>query len=445
MPWSVSLAAFVVTFVCIGIRARYSEFDFRKTWVLSAASLACCAGVILQQFGVSRLLQDSLGRGFVSAAFVLGSTLIGSGTPFLYIEVVRQFVPLGFRPMFICAVSGCALSSLLIAALQPAPLAIRVASGIFVNILILVCLLLSVARDDSGGRPPSPRPLLGMRLPWKLLVTAVVQGCAFGSCLSFLGNEYVGEGTEALLFQTIGMLCAATLLALLMKFTNFDFNCLIYKVGFAILGIGTLLLSSLESPWVGMLVTCMGYRVIDLLMFIIAVFLASSRRISMNWVTPLPTAMLYIGMSLGYASRDIAMEIGLAPIPETIGELCTFDAMMGAFVLLTAILLLDPGNPNSGWGTMRPAEEEGVRRLLESEAQDAVAKRLELSPRQREVFNLLLKGDSRKEIADQLFLSEETVKVHIHILYQKAQTHSVEGLKELVRRELQKQGKYEED
>jgi len=42
-----------------------------------------------------------------------------------------------------------------------------------------------------------------------------------------------------------------------------------------------------------------------------------------------------------------------------------------------------------------------------------------LSPRETEVYDLLCEGLSNKEIADQLFLSEKTVKVHLRHIYEK--------------------------
>jgi DNA-binding NarL/FixJ family response regulator len=47
-----------------------------------------------------------------------------------------------------------------------------------------------------------------------------------------------------------------------------------------------------------------------------------------------------------------------------------------------------------------------------------------LSPREQEVLNLLSKGLRYKEIADQLFISTETVRKHIRNIYEKLQVQS---------------------
>jgi DNA-binding NarL/FixJ family response regulator len=54
----------------------------------------------------------------------------------------------------------------------------------------------------------------------------------------------------------------------------------------------------------------------------------------------------------------------------------------------------------------------------------------ELSKREQEILEQLSKGYRYKEIADQLFLSIETVRTHIRNIYEKLQVNSrVEALK----------------
>ena len=50
----------------------------------------------------------------------------------------------------------------------------------------------------------------------------------------------------------------------------------------------------------------------------------------------------------------------------------------------------------------------------------AFSQQMGLTPREREVLELLAQGMSNKEIGDKLFISEGTVKTHIHNIYQKA-------------------------
>lgn len=47
-----------------------------------------------------------------------------------------------------------------------------------------------------------------------------------------------------------------------------------------------------------------------------------------------------------------------------------------------------------------------------------------LSPREREVAMLITRGLSNKEVARQLGLTEGTVKIHVHSIFQKLRTKS---------------------
>jgi DNA-binding CsgD family transcriptional regulator len=47
-----------------------------------------------------------------------------------------------------------------------------------------------------------------------------------------------------------------------------------------------------------------------------------------------------------------------------------------------------------------------------------------LTPREREVLQLLCTGDSYKDVADKLFLSKHTVRRHIRSIYEKLEVSS---------------------
>ncbi len=76
-------------------------------------------------------------------------------------------------------------------------------------------------------------------------------------------------------------------------------------------------------------------------------------------------------------------------------------------------------------------DSEAEDRMEAEPAGDGIARRCEelrlscgLSPRECEVLNLLARGRSSTYIADELFVSRETVKVHIKHIYEKLGVHS---------------------
>lgn len=73
-----------------------------------------------------------------------------------------------------------------------------------------------------------------------------------------------------------------------------------------------------------------------------------------------------------------------------------------------------------------PISPSIARKLVENFRRvEAPADELEkLTARQREILELLSRGDRYKEIAAQLFISEETVRTHVRNLYEKLQVQS---------------------
>ena len=71
-------------------------------------------------------------------------------------------------------------------------------------------------------------------------------------------------------------------------------------------------------------------------------------------------------------------------------------------------------------------------------ALDALRVERELTPRETEIAALIVEGSSRSAIAQQLTVSQETVKTHTKHLYQKLDVHSRDELVELLNRETER-------
>ena len=82
---------------------------------------------------------------------------------------------------------------------------------------------------------------------------------------------------------------------------------------------------------------------------------------------------------------------------------------------------------------VRRALDESVRRHKTQAAAAAATERLaELTPREREVFDLLVTGLSTKAIANQLRASPRTIEVHRARVFEKLQAHSLPDLVRLM-------------
>ena len=90
------------------------------------------------------------------------------------------------------------------------------------------------------------------------------------------------------------------------------------------------------------------------------------------------------------------------------------------------------------WVGMQVVRDQKLKNLNKSERNvidEEVIKKLQISHREKEVLDLIAIGLSNKEIADQLFVSENTIKTHSSNLFSKLdvkrRTQAVQRAKEL--------------
>lgn len=78
-----------------------------------------------------------------------------------------------------------------------------------------------------------------------------------------------------------------------------------------------------------------------------------------------------------------------------------------------------------GGAPMTPAIAKRVLELFQKQNTVSISEEFNISPREKEVLGLLVKGASYKMIADQLNISFETVHSHIKKIYRKLQVNSM--------------------
>lgn len=87
--------------------------------------------------------------------------------------------------------------------------------------------------------------------------------------------------------------------------------------------------------------------------------------------------------------------------------------MSSAVYVKTIVLSLSP--LNRGIGTLRDI----IRRISRREWVHVSAPDDPLTPQQRKILHLMVVGLTNREIADRLYLSRETVRVHVKNIYRR--------------------------
>ena len=71
-----------------------------------------------------------------------------------------------------------------------------------------------------------------------------------------------------------------------------------------------------------------------------------------------------------------------------------------------------------GWWLDKGSASRAIKILLRRDAEGQKAASI-LTPRELEIVRMVARGLRNRSIAEQLFISEGTVKIHLHNIYQK--------------------------
>jgi DNA-binding CsgD family transcriptional regulator len=423
--WALSLLFFVFAFFTTGLVARNFAFNFRSRRILVLAALLMAGGLAVGELAEVFIPLLS------APVNMLALALLGATTPLLYIETIRQFMKLGFKVMLVCTAIATVLSDIICYVLVLIPTPYSTLIIVAFPLVLMACLVVSLghAKEEHFVATEIESPAL---VPWKLLVTSLFQGLAFGLLFLYLHISIDPAGTRQLLHLLVmfsGFSCAAFSLLLFAMVFNFDFNLLMYKIGFSLLAFGVFFATFEPSVLLGAFLGAVGYRFIDLLIFTLVVYLAGAKGVSLNWLVAWPTCMLYIGLFISYAMIKTMDQLS-ASVSSVM--LLAFIALV---VLFLAVVLTSERNIAGAWGFVKLTDREASAHPHRSQVVHNLEQRFELSSRQGEVFRLLVAGRMRKEIAHELHISEQTVKVHTRAIYQKLSVHSYKELLLLISHE----------
>ena len=421
-PWNICIFAFVAVFMIIGAASRSVDFNFRNKKVLILVALAMLLGAgVLNFTAITGIAIDR-------AAVILAAVVLGAASPLFYIEYARTYLRFNLKEIIMIGVVATVCTSLIYLTL---PLMPEIATSVFtffIPVVLLVCMLVSCKKDTVVYmRERTIRKKI--YIPWKLNLTAFFHGMSFGAGRWFLVySESSGWLTESHgTMYVVGYIVAAIALVTMVTYLKSNFDKLIYKIGFLCIAIGLILLLSPSLRQLGCFVTAFGFRFADLLIWTLVIYLAVSKKVTINWLAGWPTAFLYFGMFAGYFVINFAFSSNFIH-PEIAVTAVSLVILMAALIMTSSI------NETNAWGSIRPSDDL-ISSMYFEETLDRIALHANITERQKNVLALLATGCSKKDIAKELFLSEETVKTHTRNVYRKLSVHSQQELIALVEAE----------
>lgn len=268
----------------------------------------------------------------------------------------------------------------------------------------LWCLVLS-RRAAAQTAEPAPGT---SRMPWQVLVAIVALSAVFD-----VTGGFVMYSTTNVLVR-MGRLVPIVLLLCLAKFRrDFDFSRL-YVVVVSLM-VAALLASLVteDSIVLEQIVVQAGAEGFSLLTFVICCSYAYRMHVSAAGIYGLATAT-----NLGVR---LAVELLGAAGPQWLRQSWLADAFCVACVPALLLLLNKPFLVAS----VQPLPADPDHRKEEI---GRFVSGIGLSPQEKLVFEELAKGQATAQIADALFISPSTVRVHLSAIYRKAGVHSREEL-----------------
>ncbi|MEC4184145.1 LuxR C-terminal-related transcriptional regulator [Adlercreutzia sp. R21] len=350
-----------------------------------------------------------------------GAVLSGIGNSFALIMYGELHARVDLRCMpLVCAVEIVAGVVLFFAfMLFPAHFALLFSAAF---VVASACCWFVFSRKPLGhGRAAGTAQVdIGLRT---LLLLAVLTGLGYGLVRTFaFGNPNTSAMVIGLISECIGTLCSALLLAVVFIFQRrlslFDI-CLLFVVPLVATG---LLLVALRSPLaiVPAAINQGGFACFFVLMWYFAATLSSADDFR----------TLTRDISFLFLVSQLGQLIGALTPPHLSHELVTSLVYL---ILIASMLLLYWRSKRSPADRKDAGTAVSAHRKTEAScasSQNHWGEIYDFSPREMEIVLLLAERTPYRQIAEKLFISENTVKTHVRNIYKKAGVTSRESLLE---------------
>ena len=368
-----------------------------------------CAGTA---FGGLVAMPGAFPSGFLLPLGML--TALGGAVLFcLWAQVYSQ---MGITRVLIYGALSCILAgvvSFVICTMRP-PYAILATS-------LLPAISLGFAHASFKILPAEPIRMQKVRyaVPWKLVAIMAVAGFLSGASGVVIAGS-LGLGAMFRVLAT-GVAGAVVLLAMLVFRNRLDMRV------FAKVALPSAIIALVLIPFAQ---GALGYIVAFLLKFAYVWFTFFVLLVLTNicYRFEVPTLRIFAiaracseaGILIGIILRRYLISSGFFDNPLLVGTL----SLTGIVLVIACVLVwVSEKSVNGDWGAAGVAVETNTRIANPRERLmsrcDALAAEYGLTARETEIMTLIAQGKTRREIENELFLSENTVKTHARHLYAK--------------------------
>jgi DNA-binding CsgD family transcriptional regulator len=411
------IAVFVALVACIVMLGASVLFGKRieNDRVLVAAAVCASVAPLVQLVAVHMLHQ---------AWLILPCVIFTSGGCVCFLpEVVRRLAAAGVTCSVRCSIACC------IELLVVAPLSSLVPLEVFIAFMSLIPLLMLVyfRLSEPASRAARIKAVPGQKVPKILLLTILMAGVMEG-VVAAVDDAKMPSDVKMVIFSLAFVVSAVLIFAILLHLRG-SFNSALFRMCLPVMaaGIALFVLEGNHALNGGSLLFLIGRQLFAATILALVVYLIRYQDSDYY----LLSLGVVIGAMMGsFIGLMLFHFFGQAADPTLLPP--AFIVFLLLFVFVSAMYLMNASNLKTRWGmTAIDDSDEQVGLTLEQSCL-ILADQWKLTKRECEIVALMARGKDKQAIAEKLFISEGTVKVHARNIYQKMGIHSKQELIGLV-------------
>lgn len=402
---------------CVCMLVAYLAFGVR---IGDERHLAAALGCSIAGPLVHLLLAGYLG---ISAALIPSMVLTSIGCACFLPAIVLRIVGMGVR----CAVRssvGCCLALLVLV-----PLSMIVSVEGFACLLAccsvgaFLCLrFLEPLQGDFSKEGAQPQK------PPRILIITIMVASALEGIVAALGETGMTSSDKAAVFS-LALAVSAALCTIVVRYVRVSFNNALYRICIPVMAAGLAMFAfgGHLALVAGSLFVFVGRQLFAAVILALVVYLARYHDSDCY--------LLVLGVLVGAMVGNLAGLVLFQLVPSSeYPELMAppFLSLSLFLVLLSSLYLMNASNLKTRWGMIPIDDAQDSAGLTLDQSCEELASRAGLTEREKEVVMHIVRGRDRQAIAEKLFISEGTVKVHMRNIYHKLGIHSKQELIKLV-------------
>lgn len=263
-------------------------------------------------------------------------------------------------------------------------------------------------------------------IPYRAVLFIASYSLAYGLMLGLV--PFSGPGIS----ESRTLPALLVLIILLTSAKRFNVR-MLYNIAFPTMAGGILIVALLPGVPVGVSAPLINfsYGAMSLMVTVVACTISYASSTSALWVFGLFVAVQYVFKLLGELLCQVIAALFWSGGADGATALVAI-----AFVVVASIVMLTEKSAFSQWGANAHAgsgdgaEEDPVAHVRTRI--DDLSQAYQLTQREIEVLHLMAEGKTNHGIAQDMFIAESTVKVHVQHIYQKLDVHSRKELARLL-------------